>query len=41
MGGRIHAQNDVINGVSGMEHLSSTLNRKGGANPNMSPAIVA
>ena len=40
MRGRIHAQNDVINGISGMEHLSNTLNtRKVGM--NASPAIMA
>lgn len=40
MRGRIHAQNDVINGISGMEHLSNTLNtRKSGI--NASPAIMA
>ena len=41
MRGRIHAQNDVINGVSGMEHLSSTIGNRKGGNPNASPAIVA
>jgi hypothetical protein len=38
MRGRIHAQNDVINGVSGMEHLSNSLKPRGG---NHSPQIMA
>lgn len=40
--GRIHANNDVLNGISGMEHLSNSLASKklyGGANE--SPAILA
>ena len=40
MRGRIHASNDVLNGVSGMEHLSNSLNNRRTA-ANESPAILA
>ena len=42
MRGRIHPQNDVINGISGMEHISNSLNAQR-ANPaqGSSPAILA
>jgi len=39
MRGRIHAQNDVLNGISGMEHLSNSLNKPN--NLTQSPAIMA
>lgn len=38
--GRIHAQTDVINGVSGMEHLSNSLNARP-VGMNASPQIMA
>ena len=39
MRGRIHAQNDVINGISGMEHLSNSLAKPN--NVTASPQIMA
>ena len=40
MRGRIHVQNDVINGISGLEHLSNTLNTRP-KGINASPQITA
>ena len=39
MRGRIHANNDVLNGISGMEHLSNSLNTR--KPTGQSPAIMA
>ena len=40
MRGRIHVQNDVINGISGLEHLANTLNTRP-KGINASPQITA
>ena len=41
MRGRIHASNDVLNGISGMEHLSNSLQNRNKNGITASPAIMA
>ena len=41
MRGRIHASNDVLNGISGMEHLSNSLANRNKNGITASPAIMA